>query len=773
MFERLVDAKGTFEGKCISVIMSIVLILGMTNVLAFAQVGSAEAAGTETEQVDSDGSASADGAGNTSASEEGAGGNAAASPSQGASDKSAQSGDAKTGSNAADKSQGASGDKDGSKADQSKTADSKDDADKATAADTKGDASDKADEAQVDEAVVTFDAKNAHVVVDNQKLTGNEKIKLTVPVKEDLKFQAKADSGYKIADIKASNATEKHVPIITKDGVSTIAAKYVNSMLVINVAAEADKNDNSAPADVTILDEDTKIQSETNHNGETAGNESNGQGGIDNEDAANGNEATESGSDAEGADGSGEATDNQATEGENAGENAGNEADDPNGEATSGEGADEWNFPSNEEELLAQIQSFFAANGGMSTLALEDDDSAAVNGPVIAFDPNGGQGEAFSIHAVSGSFTYPDPNEHGITKEGYTFIGWSTDKSGQGNNYIANIEQKNVTANATYYAIWLNNNEVQNVEAYFFVRTDSVIQYEPTSYSSSSYYPQNANGGSVHGDNKGSLKSAIAINNNLSAVAANIATQPNDEYWDKTITSGYNSSTQTIVWYVIKKVNNCPDRRVCWHVDGCVQDKAKHSVTYRPNGGSTNVPAAQQYTSGDTVKVSFKPQPTREGYTFKGWDTNSNASADRVAYPVNNPGSFTMPDHDVDLYAIWSADVSKIVFDANGGVNPPDGIQGVTDAAINNSFPTKQPTREGYIFVGWNTKQDGSGSKVTQYPTTYPAGITTYYAQWELIQTAVNIGSWVYDGKIAGSDFHPVTVSELDAEKYGKVSFEY
>lgn len=70
MFERLIDAKGTFEGKCISVIMSIVLVFGMTNVLAFAQVGSAEAAGPETGQVDSnepaqtgDATAPAEGAG--------------------------------------------------------------------------------------------------------------------------------------------------------------------------------------------------------------------------------------------------------------------------------------------------------------------------------------------------------------------------------------------------------------------------------------------------------------------------------------------------------------------------------------------------------------------------------------------------------------------------------------------------------------------------------------------------------------------------------------
>ncbi len=41
MFERILTIKGTFGGKFISVLLSIVLVLSMSNVLAFAQVGSA------------------------------------------------------------------------------------------------------------------------------------------------------------------------------------------------------------------------------------------------------------------------------------------------------------------------------------------------------------------------------------------------------------------------------------------------------------------------------------------------------------------------------------------------------------------------------------------------------------------------------------------------------------------------------------------------------------------------------------------------------------
>ncbi len=45
MFERLIYAKETLEGKALSVFLSVVLVLSTTNVLAFAEAGEKAAGG--------------------------------------------------------------------------------------------------------------------------------------------------------------------------------------------------------------------------------------------------------------------------------------------------------------------------------------------------------------------------------------------------------------------------------------------------------------------------------------------------------------------------------------------------------------------------------------------------------------------------------------------------------------------------------------------------------------------------------------------------------
>lgn len=67
-----------------------------------------------------------------------------------------------------------------------------------------------------------------------------------------------------------------------------------------------------------------------------------------------------------------------------------------------------------------------------------------------------------------------------------------------------------------------------------------------------------------------------------------------------------------------------------------------------------------------------------------------------------------------------------VIFDSNGGskVSP---IQNVTSGAA-ITLP-QAPTKEGYIFQGWNTAKDGSGTAFDE--TTPVSGNKTVYAQWK------------------------------------------
>lgn len=258
--------------------------------------------------------------------------------------------------------------------------------------------------------------------------------------------------------------------------------------------------------------------------------------------------------------------------------------------------------------------------------------------PVVTFEPNGGTGNAFTITAIDGAFVYPDNNDYGIVREGYTFIGWSERKDGKGASYIPNVQQKGIQKNTTYYAIWMDEKANGEVKTLFFVRKDGEIKLEPASYPNAQYY----NVGT------GTLKQAIAINNNLAAVAANIKTAPSDETLQSVIPN-YDPSTDKVIWYVIKMEDNG------WHVDGVVQKKDLHAVAYYPNGGSTNnVPGAKQYPAGKEVNVEVNTYPSREGYTFIGWDENAQAPLNNVQYPKGQSSSFIMPNKNVNLYAIWS-----------------------------------------------------------------------------------------------------------------------
>ena len=71
-----------------------------------------------------------------------------------------------------------------------------------------------------------------------------------------------------------------------------------------------------------------------------------------------------------------------------------------------------------------------------------------------------------------------------------------------------------------------------------------------------------------------------------------------------------------------------------------------YNITYDANGGS-GAPDAQQ--KSERVQTTLQTaEPTREGYTFKGWNTAQDGSGDSYA-----PGATYTADGDATLYAQW------------------------------------------------------------------------------------------------------------------------
>ena len=129
---------------------------------------------------------------------------------------------------------------------------------------------------------------------------------------------------------------------------------------------------------------------------------------------------------------------------------------------------------------------------------------------------------------------------------------------------------------------------------------------------------------------------------------------------------------------------------------------------------------------------------TREGYSFTGWATSARGRAlyeDGAA--ISNLSATNGAT--VTLYAVWTAHQYSIVFDGNGATSGnmramENRVVGNTVTLTSNSF-----RRAGYIFSGWNTMPDGSGTAYSNRArqanfASENGAVLTLYAQWSPVQ---------------------------------------
>ena len=144
----------------------------------------------------------------------------------------------------------------------------------------------------------------------------------------------------------------------------------------------------------------------------------------------------------------------------------------------------------------------------------------------------------------------------------------------------------------------------------------------------------------------------------------------------------------------------------------------KYTIAFDTNGGSEIAPITQDYGT----EITAPDNPTRKGYTFKGWDK---------AIPE------TMPAENITVKAQWEINQYTITFDTNGGSEIAPITQ---DYGTKITAPDK-PTRKGYTFKGWDK----------EIPETMPAENMTVKAQWEINQYTI-----AFDTN-GGSEIAPIT----------------
>lgn len=151
----------------------------------------------------------------------------------------------------------------------------------------------------------------------------------------------------------------------------------------------------------------------------------------------------------------------------------------------------------------------------------------------------------------------------------------------------------------------------------------------------------------------------------------------------------------------------------------CVgSDAAFYTVTYDANGG-TGAPDTQEKEE-DVNLVLSNTVPTRDGCTFKGWNTAADGSGDSYA-----AGATYTANAAATLYAQW---YYPVTYNANGGTGAPDTQEKKVDVDI--VLSSTEPTRDDYRFTGWNTATDGSGDSYAPGATYTTNAALNLYAQW-------------------------------------------
>lgn len=320
----------------------------------------------------------------------------------------------------------------------------------------------------------------------------------------------------------------------------------------------------------------------------------------------------------------------------------------------------------------------------------------------LKFDANSGSGAPSEIVATVDNavttYTFTIPNTT-PTRIGYNFLGWGTASSDTTAKYKSG-DKITLEYTTTLYAIW-------QLKTY-------TITY-------------NANGGS--GAPSAQTK-RYGINLSLST------TRPTRTGYDFL---GWGVNTTSVSYNSGGTITSNADTTLY-----AIWKLKEYTIAYNVNGGSGTI-YSQTKTYGITLTLTTL-KPTRTGYNFLGWSTNSASTT-----ATYTSGSSFTTNADTTLYAIWQIQTFVVSYNANGGVNTPSNQTKTYGVTLKLS--TIEPSRSGYKFLGWSTSASSktpsylSGANFTTNAT------TTLYAVWEQLGIAyMNVNGTFQAGRVWVND---------------------
>ncbi|MBU5303491.1 InlB B-repeat-containing protein [Eubacterium callanderi] len=366
------------------------------------------------------------------------------------------------------------------------------------------------------------------------------------------------------------------------------------------------------------------------------------------------------------------------------------------------------------------------------------------NSYTIQFDGNTADGG----DTASQSMTYDTAvnlTANGYTKTGGTFAGWNTQPNGSGTVYTDGQNVINLTAvegeKVTLYAQWRANNYTIRFDGNTADGGDTADQsmtydqaanltangYTKTGYSFKGWNTQSDGGGTAYTDGQNVV--------NLTAVEG-----------------------EKVTLYAQWRANNYTIQFDGNTADG--GDTADQSMTYDQAANLT----ANGYT--------------KTGYTFTGWNTQSDGGGTAYTEGQNVVNLTSVEGERVTLYAQWRANSYTIQFDGNTADGGDTADQSMTyDKAAN--LTANGYTKTGYTFTGWNTQPDGGGTAYTEGQnvvnlTSVEGESVTLYAQWHANSYTIQFdGNTADGGDTASQSMTYDTAVNLTANGYTKTGYTF
>ena len=315
--------------------------------------------------------------------------------------------------------------------------------------------------------------------------------------------------------------------------------------------------------------------------------------------------------------------------------------------------------------------------------------------------------------------------ESNPTRNDYEFAGWSVNQSPSDNNIwkedtdITN-QTKKIIDSIDVYSVWksaiywydYNGNLLATTYGYY---NDNITNYTPSDPSRTGYTFQgwNTNSGQSNGNINGVKVGDPSNNKFYAAYTVNIYTI----YW-------YNYDGTTL----LKTTTGDYDSYVSLHIP--------------KNDDNTNY------------------EPIREGYTFKGWNTNTNQTSGNI----DNIRVKTSGNNFYAAYTVNQMTVTFKVAGTNYGYIDSEGITvkyiypnyGSTIGSVLNALYTAGGSPQYKDTTGW--KREDTGTEVTLG--------TTVTSSMTLVPIPERVRTFTVTFKVAGSVYESVTTSSIE-RSYG------